>query len=192
MIGCILAWWTQTDYIWPQQTSCDIANEILQKYWDLRTTSYFDHRYYTASYSEAGRCPLRTQSPLIVVISHHPTSVWKPRYVVVPPQSFFVLLGSDVPPFHCPKKENASNSAHGVTIHMAATGCVLHCGCVMQNALYVFPGKRGESDEGNRENLKQRNGNHDNIDTGFDERKIGVTIVQCSHDVLSFCDQNSS
>ena len=29
-------------------------------------TSYLDHRYYTASYSESGRCPLRTQSPLIV------------------------------------------------------------------------------------------------------------------------------
>ena len=78
-------------------------------------------------------------------------------------------LGADVPPFYCPEKENASNPAQAVTIQAAATGCALHSRRGMQNALWVFPGKRGESGEGNRENPKQRNGNHDNSDTQVGE-----------------------
>jgi len=103
-----------------------------------------------------------------------------------------LLLDADVPPFHCPKKENASNSVQAVTIHTAATGCMLHFGCVMQNALWVFPGKHGELGEGNRENLKQRNGNHNSSDTRVGERKIGVMTVQCSHEIVECCHGNNN
>jgi len=53
---------------------------------------------------------------------------------------------------------------------------VLHCGCRKENALRVLPSKRGELREGNRENLKHKNGNHEKSDTCGGERKIGVII----------------
>jgi len=48
----------------------------------------------------------------------------------------------------------------------------------MRNALWVFLSKRGELQEGNRENVKHKNGNDDNSNTCGGKRKIGVFIVQ--------------
>jgi hypothetical protein len=45
----------------PPATLLRHRQQITQEYWKLQTTSYLDRMYYTASYSEAGRCPLGTQ-----------------------------------------------------------------------------------------------------------------------------------
>ena len=50
--------------------------------------------------------------------------------------------------------------------------------------MWVFPSKRGELREGNSENLKHGNGNHDNSDKRGVERKIGAPFLQYS---LSKC-----
>jgi len=49
----------------------------------------------------------------------------------------------------------------------------------------VLPSKRGELREGNRENPKHENGNHDSSDTCGGERKIGAIIKHRTLYILS-------
>ena len=86
----------------PQQPSSDTAKENLQNEWNLQTTSYFDRRYYTASYFEAVRCALGTKSRVTVHIKgtsertfsdhRHPSACdVRSRTSIVPPQSLFLF-----------------------------------------------------------------------------------------------------
>ena len=50
----------------------------------------------------------------------------------------------------------------------------------VRNTLWVFPSKRGECWEGNRENLKKGDGYYENSDTRGGERNIGVRFVHCT------------
>ena len=63
--GGVKLLYTHTHIYIQAPTNTHMMISILQKYWDLQTMSHLDHRYYTASYSEAGRRSLRTQLPLI-------------------------------------------------------------------------------------------------------------------------------
>lgn len=64
-----------------------------------------------------------------------------------------------------------------------SAGCNFAHSCKrMRVALWVFPSKRCELWEGNRENLKHGNGNHDNSNTRGSERKTGAPLLQCKWD----------
>jgi len=72
-------------------------------------------------------------------------------------------------------KHSTKRKSGALWVHRAI---FLHC----ENCAALWVGvtlKRGESREGNKENMENKNGKHANSDTRGGERKLGPTALQC-------------